>query len=289
VDGFETTNATLVDLHTHTTASDGSLTPDELVAKAASLGIRVLGITDHDTTDGVAAALAAATRWQITVVPGVEISTLAGREELHLLGYFIDPENADLQEALARSRRARRERAKKMVDRLGKLGLPVAWERVLALAGDASSIGRPHVASALLEAGYVGSWDEAFDLWIGRGCPAYVERYKLSPEEAIELVLRSGGLPVLAHPFTYSPHGEKRSSLDLQHWLPRLRRAGLAGIEVYYPNYPRRAIRRLLDWAVRFRLLPTGGSDFHGDGAHNGLGSVVVPWAVWQGLLQRHL
>ena len=258
------------------------------MARAARLGIRVLSVTDHDTTEGVAAALTAAERWDITIVPGVEISALAGREELHLLGYFVDPANAELQEALARTRRARRERAQKMVVRLGKLGLPIEWERVLAFAGDGDSIGRPHVASALLEAGHVQTWDEAFDLWIGRGCPAYVERYKLPPEEAIRLVRRSGGLAVLAHPFIYDQQGERRSSLDLQHWLPRLRRAGLEGIEVYYPHYPRRASRQLLDWAVRYQLLPTGGSDFHGGELHNGLGGVAVPWAVWQGLSRRH-
>lgn len=275
-------------MHTHTTASDGGLTPEELVARAASLGIHVLGITDHDTTEGLPTALIEAKRQGITVVPGVEISTVSGREEVHLLGYFVDLDNPELQATLARTREARRERAQQMLVRLSKLGLPIEWERVLAFSGNGGSIGRPHVAATLLEAGHVSSWDEAFDLWIGRGRPAYVERYKLSPEEAIQMVSRSGGLSVLAHPFIYNRQGERRNSLELNRWLPRLRKAGLAGIEVYYPNYPRRASRQLLSLAVRYGLLPSGGSDFHGGNVGSGLGGVAVPWAVWEGLERRH-
>lgn len=234
------------------------------------------------------AALTEAQRHDITVVPGVEISTLTGWEEIHLLGYFMDIGNPELQALLVRTREARRERAQKMLVRLAKLGLPVEWERVLELAGEGSSIGRPHVAATLLEAGHVSSWDEAFNLWIGRGCPAYVERYKLPPEEAIQLVRRSGGLTVLAHPHIYSRHGEQRKGLDLKRWLPRLRDAGLEGIEVYYPNYPRRVSRQLLSLAVHYGLLLTGGSDFHGGVLGNGLGSVAVPWAAWEGLERRH-
>lgn len=258
-----------------------------MVVRAVNQGIKVLAITDHDTTRGVPAAQATARGKDITIVPGVEISTISGREELHLLGYFVDPGDPELQTLLAHTQEARRERARQMSVRLSKMGLPIEWERVVAMAGEASSIGRPHVAATLLEAGHVSSYDEAFNLWIGRDCPAYVERYKLSPEEAIQLVRRSGGLPVLAHPYTYSRHGECRNSLDLKRWLPRLRSAGLEGIEVYYPHYPRRASRRLLTLAVQHGLLITGGSDFHGGMLGNGLGSVAVPWAVWEGLERR--
>ncbi|NLF13243.1 MAG: PHP domain-containing protein [Anaerolineaceae bacterium] len=277
-----------VDLHSHTTASDGGLAPQDLVARAASLGIEVLAITDHDTTTGVPAALAEARRLDIVVVPGVEISALSGREEIHLLGYFVDVENEELQAFLGRTRVARRERAEKMLARLAQLGLPVEWERVVELAGEAGSIGRPHVATTLLEAGLIHSWDEAFERWIGRGCPAYVERYKLTPEDAIDLVRASGGLPVLAHPYIYTRKGERKKDLNLKHWLPRLVRAGLAGIEVYYPNYPRRVSRSLLEMALYYGLMITGGSDFHGGAMANGLGSVDVPWAAWEGLERRH-
>jgi predicted metal-dependent phosphoesterase TrpH len=258
------------------------------VARAASLGIQVLAITDHDTTEGLPAAQAEAQRWGITVVPGVEISTLSGREEIHLLGYFLDQDNAELQSMLARTREARWVRAQQMVARLTGLGMPVAWERVVELAGEGSAIGRPHVSMALLEAGHVGNWEEAFERWIGRGCPAYVERYKLAPEEAVRLVRSSSGLPVLAHPYIYGQNGEKRRDMDLKHWLPRLQRAGLAGVEVYYPNYPSRVRRRLLALAAREGLVVSGGSDFHGGPMGNGLGRVVVPWAAWQGLERRH-
>jgi predicted metal-dependent phosphoesterase TrpH len=259
-----------------------------LVARAASLGIEVLSITDHDTTEGVEAALAEARRWNITVVPGVEISTISGREEIHLLGYFVDIDSPDLQAMLARTRQVRRERAQQMLARLARLGLPIEWDRVLAAAGGGASIGRPHVAATLVEAGHVSSWDEAFNLWIGRGCPAYVERYKLSPYDAIELVRKSGGLAVVAHPYIYTRSGERRAGLELGRWLPRLRDAGLEGIEIYYPNYPRRASRQLLSLAIQHGLLITGGSDFHGGTFDNGLGSVAVPWAVWEGLERRY-
>lgn len=275
-------------MHSHTTASDGSLSPAALVAHAAGQGIEVLAITDHDTTQGVLPALAEAQRQGITVVPGVEISTVSGREELHLLGYFVDVENLQLQGLLNRTREARRERAQQMLARLAHLGLPIEWDRVAELAGDGGSIGRPHVAATLLEAGYVRSYEEAFELWIGWGRPAYVERYKLSPEEAIALIRNSGGVAVLAHPYIYDRKGECRSGLDLKHWLPRLRAAGLEGIEVYYPNYPRHISRQLLALAAQHEMLITGGSDFHGSLTGNGLGSVAVPWVAWEGLLRRH-
>lgn len=286
--GIRTAGASRVDLHCHTTASDGGLSAKDLVARAASLGIEVLAITDHDTTEGVPAALSEAQRRGVVVVPGVEISAVSGREEIHLLGYFMDPDNAELQTLLARARAARRERARKMLDRLAELGLPVEWDRLVEVSGGGGSIGRPHVATTLLEAGHVSSYDEAFDLWIGRGGPAYVERYKVLPEVAIGLLKGSGGLAVLAHPYIYSRGGARRLGLDLKHWLPRLREAGLEGIEVYYPNYPRDARRHLLALAVQHGLLITGGSDFHGGMLGNRLGSVAVPWAVWEGLERRH-
>jgi predicted metal-dependent phosphoesterase TrpH len=286
--GGLTTSLSRVDLHSHTTASDGGLSPEELVARAASLGIEVLAITDHDTTEGLPAALAEAQSHDIAVVPGVEISTVSDQEEIHLLGYFVDLEDAELQALLTRTRQARWERAQQMLARLAELGLPIEWDRVIEVAGGGGSIGRPHVAATLVEAGHVRSWDEAFDLWIGRDCPAYVERYKLSPEDAIQLLRGSGGLTVLAHPYIYNRYGERKAGLDLKRWLPRLCEAGLAGIEVYYPNYTRRASRELLAMAIEHGLLVSGGSDFHGGMLGNGLGSVAVPWAVWEGLARAH-
>ncbi len=263
------------------------MTPGELVARAARLGIEVLGITDHDTTDGIPQALVEARKWGITVVPGVEISTISGAEEIHLLGYFVDAEHAELQALLTCTRQARWERAQRMLDRLAKLGLPIEWERVVEVSGGGGSIGRPHVAATLLEAGHVDSYDEAFTRWIGRGCPAYVERYKLTPAEAIELISSSGGVAVLAHPHICRRNGECKASLDLGAWLPRLRDAGLEGLEVYYPNYPRSTSRQLLALAIKHELVITGGSDFHGGMLGNGLGNVHVPRAAWEGLERR--
>ncbi|MCL7453586.1 MAG: PHP domain-containing protein, partial [Anaerolineae bacterium] len=173
------------------------------MARAAGQGIEVLAITDHDTTDGLPEALQRARTSHIRVVPGVEISTLSDREEIHLLGYLVDLENPALQGLLARTRQARWERAQKMLARLAELGFPLQWERLLELSGGGGSLGRPHVAMSLLDAGHVTSWDEAFERWIGRDCPAYVERYKLSPEAAIGLIHHAGGLAVLAHPYVY--------------------------------------------------------------------------------------
>jgi predicted metal-dependent phosphoesterase TrpH len=248
----------------------------------------VLAITDHDTTEGVPPAQAEAQRWGLTVVPGVEVSTISGGEEIHLLGYFVALDHPGLQRLLARTRQARWERAQEMLARLDKLGLPVEWDRVVEKSGGGGSIGRPHVAATLLEAGHVSSYDEAFTLWIGRDRPAYVERYRLTPEEAIGLVAESGGLPVLAHPYAFNRYGEQKAGLDLERWLPRLRDAGLEGIEIYYPNYPRHTSRRLLALAIEYGLLPTGGSDFHGGILGHQLGSVAVPWAAWEGLERRH-
>lgn len=247
-----------------------------------------MAVTDHDTTAGVPAAAAEAERRGITLVPGVEISATSGRVEIHILGYFVELDSAELQALLALTRQTRLKRAEKMLERLAHLGLPIQWERLVQISGGTECIGRPHVAATLMEAGYVSSWNEAFDLWIGRGCPAYVERYKLLPEEAIQLVRRGGGLPVLAHPYLYNRDGEQKSSLDLRHWLPRLRKAGLVGLEIYYPNYPRAASRQLLELALQHGLLITGGSDYHGGMMGNGLGSVDVPWAAWEGLARRH-
>jgi predicted metal-dependent phosphoesterase TrpH len=174
-----------------------------------------------------------------------------------------------------------------MLARLAKLGLPLEWGRLVEVSSGSSSIGRPHVAATLLEAGHVSSYNEAFDLWIGRDRPAYVERYKLSPEEAIRLIRGSGGLAVLAHPYIYNRKGECKAGLDLPRWLPRLRDAGLEGLEVYYPHYARAVSRRLLALAVEHGLLIAGGSDYHGGMLSNGLGSINVPWAAWEGLQQR--
>ena len=245
---------------------------------ALGLHLRVIAIADHDSTDGVAEAQESARDTSLEVVPAVEINVDYGRLELHILGYYLDPTSAELQVALAQLRAGRQDRARQMVERLAHLGLPLSWERVAAIAGEGTAIGRPHVAQALLECGYVGSIQEAFTSYIGHGGPAYVERFKLSPAEAISLVRRARGVPVLAHPLT------------LMDVVPQLVRQGLAGIEVYYTGYTDEERALLLAVATKYGLLVTGGSDFHGYeiAPNNILGGVRVPRACLTTLLQRH-
>ncbi|HXG41209.1 MAG TPA: PHP domain-containing protein [Dehalococcoidia bacterium] len=246
------------DLHTHSTYSDGVLTPKQLVDYAYSRGVRILALTDHDITDGIPEALEAAGAYpDMLLIPGIEMSTDVPGNEVHVLGYFIDWQDAEFQQVLARLRDSRVHRARRMVERLAELGVPVSWQRVLELAGE-GAVGRPHIAQALVEAGHVGSVNEAFELYLGRNRPAYVEREKMTPAEVVQLLRRVGGLAVLAHP------RELEGQLD--ELLPELKAAGLVGMEVYYQDYSPQEIERLLAWAQRFDLLPLGGSDYHGLG-----------------------
>ncbi|MFQ5945996.1 MAG: PHP domain-containing protein [Anaerolineae bacterium] len=273
-----------VDLHTHTTASDGVHPPAKLVQLAREARLQVLGVTDHDSTAGLAEAAAEAEKGSLEVVPGVEINTDLPRGEAHILGYFIRPEDSTLQARLAELRDGRIRRATAMVDRLSDLGVPVAWESIEALA-EGGVVGRPHVAQALAAAGHVRDKDEAFDRYIRRDGPAYVSRDGLAAEEAIALIVDAGGVAALAHPRIFSPEGKQVVALDLETLLPHLVDAGLGGLECYYTRYPRETIEELLTVADRFGLTPVGGSDFHGgSGWHATLGEVEVPVAVFEGL-----
>jgi len=243
------------DLHVHTTASDGRFSPAELVAKAAGQGMEVMAITDHDSVEGVAPALEAVRAFpSLKVIPGVEIGTDVPDGEVHVLGYFINYLDDALVDKLADLRDSRRTRAKKMIAKLGHLGVHIEWERVEEIAGS-GSVGRPHVAQAIMEKGYVQSLKEAFARYIGRNGPAYAEREKMTPQQVVELVVRVGGLPVLAHPADIE---------DLEEVIPRLQRAGLAGMEVYYNAYASVTIQHLASLARKHHLIATGGSDFHG-------------------------
>ena len=258
------------DLHLHTTASDGRLEPNEIVGLAAKAGLDVIAITDHDTVDGVALALAAAQALPpLTVSPGVEINTDVPRGEVHVLGYFIDFTDRKLADNLLRLRDARQGRAQKMITRLSSLGVDIEWRRVEELA-QGGSVCRPHVALALLEKGYVGSEKEAFDRYIGHDGPAYVDRMKLLPVEAVKLIIDAQGLPVLAHP----------ADIDgLDELVPKLKAAGLVGIEVYYRDYGSDVIGRLLRIAEQYELVTTGGTDYHafGDASEVMIGEALAP------------
>ena len=244
-----------VDLHIHSTASDGRLSPADVVRKSAEIGVTTIALADHDSTDGVAPALLAAEAFPwLKVIPCVEISTDVPSGEVHVLGYFIDYTDHKLQVALERMRNSRQGRAQGMIAKLGKRGIHIKWQRVQEIAGS-GSIGRPHIAQAMLEKGYIASLKEAFTKYIGRDGTAYVEREKMTPVEAVELILLAKGLPVLAHPFTIN---------DPETMVIELKAVGLVGIEAYYGGYTAEEINSLVSLADRHNLIATGGSDYHG-------------------------
>jgi predicted metal-dependent phosphoesterase TrpH len=258
------------DLHLHTTASDGRLAPKEIVSLAVKVGLDIIAITDHDTVNGIAPALAAEQAFpSLTVIPGVEINTDVPHGEVHILGYFIDYTDRKLAGILQKLRDSRRERARRMIAKLNGLGMKIEWQRVLELA-QGGSVCRPHVAQALFEEGYVGSEKEAFDKYIGHDGPAYVERYKLLPVEAVKLVIDAQGLPVLAHPADIA---------DLNKFVPKLKAAGLIGIEACYRDYSSNTISGLLKIAKQHDLIPTGGTDYHafGDSSEIMIGLALTP------------
>jgi predicted metal-dependent phosphoesterase TrpH len=243
------------DLHVHTTASDGRFAPAEIVSKAAHMGLSVLAITDHDSVDGIQSALDAAESYpQLLVIPGVEIDTETSEGEVHILGYFMDHRDAALLRTLEELRASRRDRGTKILARLAEMGLPLEWERVLQFASG-GTIGRPHIAQAMLESGYVSTLKEAFAKYIARGGPAYVDREKLTPVEAVVAVLEANGLPFLAHPGDLD---------DAERLIRELKRKGLVGIEVYYGTYSPQKIARLESLAKNYDLIASGGSDYHG-------------------------
>ena len=269
-----------VDLHTHSTASDGKLRPSEAVLLAAQVGVKTLALTDHDTTDGIAEAQRAGRELGICVIAGVEINSEGEHGDAHILGLLIDPAEPALQEQLVAIRDARVGRARGMLKKLAAMGMSVEWARVQAIAGDAVSIARPHIARAMVEAGHVATVQEAFDKYISNDGPAYVNRLRLTMSEAIGVIHVAGGLAVLAHP----AHSE------LVHLIPQLVEAGLDGVEVYYPAHTPEQQSELLEIAARYDLVVTGGSDFHSldDPAHGTLGCVDVPPQVVDKLKVRH-
>ena len=247
----------LVDLHLHTLASDGRLTPTQLVDLIASKGVTVAAISDHDTTDGIAEAVrAAAAHPNLEIIPAIELSTDIPGDEIHMLGYFLQYEDEEFQAILRRFREGRLERGRAMVEKLATLGKPVDWERVQEIAGD-GSVGRPHIALAMVEAGYFKEPKEAFYEYLGRNGLAYAEREKMTPEEGVEMLAKVGGSAVLAHPANLE---------DLDTKVAHLKEAGLVGMEVHYAMYSEETIQRLLEVANRHGLIPCGGSDYHGLG-----------------------
>lgn len=258
-----------VDLHTHSAYSDGVLGPSELIAEAKRVGVARLGLTDHDTLAGLPEANRAANEAGIELIPGVELSADERNVEVHILGYFVPERSPVLNEALAGFARDRVERIETIVDRLVRMGIRITQQRVREIAGT-GSIGRPHIARALIEAGYGSSVNDVFDAYLAPGCPAYVPSKPLAPEWAVELLRDAGAAPVLAHP---------RSVGDIPAMLRRLKPVGLVGLECFYGEYDVPTRERLAELANEWLLIPTGGSDFHGVGFKPGrdLGGPDVP------------
>jgi predicted metal-dependent phosphoesterase TrpH len=266
-----------IDLHTHTTASDGLLSPAGLVELASQRGISVLGVTDHDTLAGLEDARRAAAEASIEFVPGVELSTTIPGPEIHILGYFVDPSDRSLRLLLDNLARDRVRRIERVISQLNEAGYPVRLDEVMAEA-HGGSIGRPHVARALIELGAATDMNDAFTRFLRRGTVGWAPRSPFSAEEAVGLLREHGAVPVLAHPFsTGDPVGT----------VARLIPAGLRGLEVHYGSYDHVQQAELARIAAEYGLLATGGSDYHGPRFREGreLGTVDVPVAAWERLL----
>ncbi len=254
-----------VDLHLHSTASDGLLTPGELMARAAAAGLAAAALTDHDTLEGVEEALAAGRRWGLEVLPGVEISASSGEREIHLLGYDpLFPEK--INSVLENLRRERRRRMEKMLFLLRGLGISITFEEVSSEAGKAAP-GRLHLARLMVKRGYTPDTDAAFSLYLEQGRPAFVPRRVMDPAQAIKLLHQGGAVPVLAHP-GMAGRGELRELVAL----------GLRGVEVIHPLHPPELIRYYRHRAQQMGLLITGGSDYHGGERSSRMGDYTVPY-----------
>ncbi len=248
----------MIDLHTHSTASDGTATPSRLVAKAVEEGLTGLALTDHDTIDGLGEAIAAASTTDLVFVPGIEISAKTERGILHILGLHIDHRNATLTKTLTWVVDMRNQRNQLMAKKLADLGMPTSIEDVKRLC-PGSVVGRPHFAMFMKEKGYARSIKAAFDKYLGAGKRVYVPKEKLSSKRAIEVIRKAGGVPVLAHP---SQTGLKGSALELL--VRQLADEGLEGMETHYSGYSPNETRKYLQLAEEYGLVQSGGSDFHG-------------------------
>lgn len=265
------------DLHIHTTFSDGTESPEEVVAKAKEAKLSTIAITDHDTVAGVAAAKTAGEKLGVAVIPGIEFTTEVPEAEIHILGYFINDKDADFRAVLEKIQGSRHSRIFKILEKLGKIGVNLDPEKVFAFSKGASA-GRPHVARAMVEAGVVRSIRSAFEKYLGWEGPAYVPHYKLTPEGVVKLILANGGIPVYAHPVVS----------DYDKIIPELVSYGLRGIEIFYPGHSDEQRAFYLALAKKMGLLVTGGSDYHGaaNPREGRLGEVWLPDEYLEKLLE---
>ena len=266
----------MIDLHVHSTFSDGSLTPEELVEKAAGYGLSAMALTDHDGMMGIPRFLDACTKHGVRGIPGVEISVDFSGGTMHMLGYFINPEEHGIADALNRLRKGREERNLLIIGQINKLGLELSWQEVSAFAKE-DVVGRPHFAQAMIARGYVKNKQEAFDKYLAKGKLAYVDRIRFTEAESIAMIRDAGGVPVLAHPYTLGL-GRRRLRTLLQELVAK----GLQGIEAYYSEHSIDQQRFCLSVARELGLAVAGGSDFHGAMNPNiklgiGFGSLAIP------------
>ena len=271
----------LIDLHTHTPASDGRRTPPDLVACAVAAGVSVLSVTDHDTLAGCGAAALASAASGVEFVPGIEITAARDGVDVHVLGYFIDPASQVLSGFLAEQRQRRRERAREMIARLERIGVALDADAILAPAqiDPARAVGRPWIARALVEAGHATSVGEAFDRWLKRGRPAYVPRLAVPPEDVFDRIHEAGGVASLAHP----------GLLGRDEWIPVFAEAGADALEAYHTDHDAAQTARYVSLAGQLRLAVSGGSDYHADHSHGAPapGTVSLPRDHYEELKRR--
>ncbi|MBA3016688.1 MAG: PHP domain-containing protein [Desulfobacteraceae bacterium] len=278
-----------MDLHIHSNASDGTLSPSEILALAQNLNLAAIAITDHDTVNGSKEALSIGIPTSLKFLTGVEISaspppSFPYSGSFHILGYSINIDDPLLNKTLAVLQEARKNRNPGIIDRLNSLGIDLSMSELLSEVGDAQ-LGRPHIARLMVKKGYVESISEAFDKYLGKGRPAYLDKYRIDCSRAIEVILGAGGIPVIAHPFLLNP----RDVADIEDLIIVLKKMGLKGIEVYYPEHSPHVISQLADIANRHELLMTGGTDFHGSlkpeiKMGSGRGDFFVPYILYEKL-----
>jgi hypothetical protein len=278
-----------IDLHIHSTASDGSFTPAEIIDHAQKLNLAAIAITDHDSIDGSREALRIGIPPSFNFLTGVEISAahppfFPGSGSFHILGYDIHLDNRDLNQALSKLQAARKNRNPSILKRLNKLGFQISLDEVNQEVGE-GQLGRPHIAYAMVKKGFVTSIDEAFDKYLGTRGPAYVDKYRIECEQAIQIIRAAGGVPVLAHPALLDIENDQKLDALLQNLV----KIGLAGIEVYYPGHSPQQIGQYTELARKYGLLMTGGTDFHGTitpqiKMGSGNGSLFIPYLLYKKL-----
>jgi predicted metal-dependent phosphoesterase TrpH len=281
-----------IDLHVHSTASDGTLTPSQILALAVQLGLKAVAITDHDTLSGSIAALAEGIPSSLNFLTGIEISAAAPdgyriKGSVHILGYGIDPNHGDLRRLIAELMTARENRNPKIIARLNALGMDLSMDELDRIVGGATA-GRPHIAQLMIKKNMARSIDDAFDRFLGKNKPAYIDKYRAPMDQAIGAINQAGGIAVLAHPYL----NDLRDPSDFENFLVTLKSMGLAGIEAIYPEHPKEATDAYCRLARKHNLLITGGSDFHGQvtpGIQMGVGDGAfhVPYSIYEALAAR--